>query len=377
MNARIRSSEGSSRVSGQRESRASSTSGRSRRGGRCWGESDIAPESRDASLDAEIRHVDDRAVADRLVDLVGGRVGLVGEEARALAGVAEQLRDLGAQPRWRCRGRGAPGRCRPARSGRRRTTAGSPQSGGRADRTRPPRRRPGRPRSAAAARRRARRPVGALPGVASGLLVRVGHERVVPGGDQVLLVRRRPDAAAPRPEPARPARRARRAGCAGRPSCAPPVCSAIVLAEDLHRRQRAVGAAVTGSSRSSSASASEPHGLVGHRQQEGRVGRRTSRSASRVPSTRSPSRTAANQHGTPSGQATPASRVVGDPAGDAGDHGAEHRLLGEVVGGDVEERDGVVEESQLHAGTLRPGTGSPPPDSGGAASRPARVACPP
>src|SRR5881392_1821492 len=41
----------------------------------------VAVESRETSLHAEIRHVDQRLVAERLVDPVRGRVGLVGEEA--------------------------------------------------------------------------------------------------------------------------------------------------------------------------------------------------------------------------------------------------------------------------------------------------------
>ena len=67
--------------------------------------------------DQQVHHVDHRAVADRLVDVVGDRVGLVGEEAAAHA-----LLDVAAaRPRrrrgWRSRGRAGRAACRPGRSG--------------------------------------------------------------------------------------------------------------------------------------------------------------------------------------------------------------------------------------------------------------------
>src|SRR5690242_6675611 len=93
----MRSSDGSSLVCGQRVSRASSISAKlSAR--RAWGTSFIEAESRERLCDLHVRHVDQALVADRLVDLVRGRVRLVGEQARPFPAVAEQLGDLVDRP---------------------------------------------------------------------------------------------------------------------------------------------------------------------------------------------------------------------------------------------------------------------------------------
>ena len=122
-------------------------------------------------------HVDDRSVADRLVDPVGRRVGLVGEQAgagrRSSRSSSGQLRDgrAGVAPPAVL-----PGRVDRADPRRRRTTAGVARRSGAPARPstsqseHPPALDPRRSTVVAGSPPRA-----VAPGVAAGLLVRVGH----------------------------------------------------------------------------------------------------------------------------------------------------------------------------------------------------------
>ena len=98
------------------------------------------------------------AVAERLVDPVGRRVGLVGEQADPRALVAAAAATPRRPRRWRSRGRGAPAACRPG------PTRATPNAGAltpvrcTGSPPRPPRARPGRPRSARPCPRRSETP---------------------------------------------------------------------------------------------------------------------------------------------------------------------------------------------------------------------------
>ena len=220
-----------------------------------------------------------RPVADRLVDLVGRRVRLVGEQARPARRCRAAASRPRRRPRWRCRGRGAPWACRPARSGRRRTTVGSRRSRAPAAPPRPPRRRPGRPRSGVACPRGPGDSCGDSPGLPAGLLVGVGHERVVPGGDEVLLVH------SGRTQPTRDRARLDQVAELEQPRVlARPAPPGRCRAPSPRRRPATAGSAPlaprTGLVALEQRAREQDRGLVGHRQQVRRVAPRTSRSAS-------------------------------------------------------------------------------------------------
>ena len=193
---------------------------------------------------------------------------------------------------------------------------------------------------------------GALPRLAAGLLVGVGHERVEPGEDQRSLVGHAPGAAGPRPARAPPGRRARRAACAGRRCAVPPV------AGPRSRRSRPGPPAAhrwrrppARRARSAPGRAAGPHRRASAEvRREGRERRRSHRGARRPRRRRAPPRTTAARRRArrrrPRRRTRSGSRPR-TPRCSAPGRG------GQMVGGDVEERPpGRRRSAASHAGTL-------------------------